>query len=128
MVSLKIRPHHILCMQFFIGKGYSSGFTANMAIIRDKLKADNPLIQLISGTDIICEKCPNTNNGICKTQEKVLRYDAAVANICDLEIGQISRWSELEKTVTENLIKKNRLCEVCNDCCWYEICRKIAET
>lgn len=114
-------------MQFFIGKGYSSGFTANMTVIHEKLKAEDPQIQLISGTDIICEKCPNTTNGICKTQEKVLRYDAAIADICNLEIGQISRWSELEKTVTENLIKRNRLCEVCGDCCWYEICRKIAE-
>ena len=36
-----IRPHHMLCMQFFEGKGYSDGFVASMAAIKEKLEKEN---------------------------------------------------------------------------------------
>ena len=48
MSKYLIRPHHMLCMQFFEGKGYSDGFVASMAAIKEKLEkhpnANNPYI------------------------------------------------------------------------------------
>lgn len=38
MSKYLIRPHHMLCMQFFEGKGYSDGFVASMAAIKENLK------------------------------------------------------------------------------------------
>ena len=38
MSKYLIRPHHMLCMQFFEGKGYSDGFVASMAAIKKNLK------------------------------------------------------------------------------------------
>ena len=43
MSKYLIRPHHMLCMQFFEGKGYSDGFVASMAAIKEKLEKElNP--------------------------------------------------------------------------------------
>ena len=40
MSKYLIRPHHMLCMQFFDGKGYSDGFVASMAAIKEKLEKE----------------------------------------------------------------------------------------
>lgn len=42
MSKYLIRPHHMLCMQFFEGKGYSDGFVASMAAIKEKLEKEDP--------------------------------------------------------------------------------------
>ena len=34
-VEIKLRAHHGMCLAFFEGKGYSTGFTARMALILD---------------------------------------------------------------------------------------------
>ena len=36
MSKYLIRPHHMLCMQFFEGKGYSDGFVASMGANKRK--------------------------------------------------------------------------------------------
>ena len=52
---IELRPHHILCFQSYIGKGYSSDFTDNMDYIVSKLR-ENPKEELclVDGLDHIC--------------------------------------------------------------------------
>ena len=69
MCRYSIRPHHLLCLQFFEGKGYSNGFVENMTKIHNEMLSKNPYVELTEGADDICENCPNNENGIC-TQEK----------------------------------------------------------
>lgn len=47
MSKYLIRPHHMLCMQFFEGKGYSDGFVASMAAIKEKLEKEDPQVRLL---------------------------------------------------------------------------------
>ena len=58
----KIRAHLGMCISFFRGEGYSSEFTSHMAKIVSELSAD-PLVEVISVTDKLCEKCPNNMGG-----------------------------------------------------------------
>ncbi|MCI1209515.1 MAG: hypothetical protein LKF96_08745 [Treponema sp.] len=39
--NFEIRPHHLLCMKQFGGKGYSVPFTENMKRIRSAVQAGN---------------------------------------------------------------------------------------
>ncbi len=64
MCRYSIRPHHLLCLQFFEGKGYSDDFVRQMAEIHRTLNKENPQINIVEGVDDICKKCPNRSD-IC---------------------------------------------------------------
>ena len=89
---IPVRPHHGMCLAYFIGKGYSEGFSAHMEKMLHVLEQDVP-IRLVVSLDEICSACPNhqfltdeENSGetkeICEAQEKVFRYDHGVLEAC----------------------------------------------
>ena len=82
-----IRPHHGMCLAFFIGNGYSTGFTAHMQEMLE-LFTKGADVCLTVKTDEICSACPNNSQGICEAAEKVKRYDNAVLAECGLKEGQ----------------------------------------
>lgn len=123
MQSCKIRPHHGLCTQFFIGKGYDSLFISNMQHNINKLAKTNPVVKLVIETDIFCEKCPNNAGGICKSF-KPSEYDKRVLEILGINENTEMKWSSFQIIAKDKIIKSGRLNEVCGDCQWYEICMK----
>lgn len=121
MSSFKLRPHHGLCTAFFIGKGYSSEFTANMADCIAMLSRTSPLVRLTVGTDIICEKCPNNTNGKCSDAKPDI-YDRKVLELIGIPENTELQWTAYRDMVRAEIIEKGRLCQVCSGCRWYEIC------
>jgi hypothetical protein len=63
---LSLRPHHALCLQFFIGEGYGDEFVAGMAGVLKSLR-ENPdqAVLLADGTDRICALSPSVRAAIC---------------------------------------------------------------
>lgn len=55
---IPVRPHHGMCLAYFIGKGYSEGFSAHMEKMLHILEQDVP-IRLVVSLDEICSACPN---------------------------------------------------------------------
>lgn len=123
MSKLEIRAHHGLCTLFFEEKGYSDGFTSNMALVISELRK-NPFVRIIKKTDLICSKCPNNQDGICTEQEKVCRYDNAVFELCGIEPETEIRWADFQKAVLDKIINRQKFSAVCIDCSWSEICHK----
>ncbi len=121
---LLLRPHHLLCTEFFKGYGYSDGFSANMSEVISMLNADDPAVTLTAGTDIICRKCPHNSGGRCDSCEKVGGYDLAVLELLWLCEGDTALWSELKKAAREKIISAGKLLSVCGDCQWFYICGK----
>lgn len=119
---IKIRPHHGLCAEFFVGKGYSGEFTENMAATLKALAENNPQIVPKADTDLICGHCPNNAGNFCKSGKKVLRYDKRVLELCGIAEGTVLFWEEYRRLLREKIIGAGRLEEVCGDCQWYEIC------
>ena len=57
---LKLRPHHINCIYFYRGLGYSNEFVKNMDKIVNELKSNDDIkIKFVKSCDDICECCPN---------------------------------------------------------------------
>ncbi|MCM1024354.1 MAG: DUF1284 domain-containing protein [Prevotella sp.] len=117
-----LRPHHLLCTEFFRGYGYSGDFTENMAKVISELNADDPTVRLVTETDIICRSCPNNNGGVCTDAEKVLRYDSITLSFLGACGNGTARWSELKKSAREKIISTGNLGKVCADCQWFDIC------
>lgn len=123
-LPVPLRPHHLLCTEFFRGYGYSDDFTANMSSVIAELNAADPAVRLSADTDIVCGKCPHNRNGRCDTYEKVLRYDHAVLELLGLRENTLAHWSELKRAAREKIISADKLCSVCGDCQWFDICGK----
>lgn len=119
---IEIRPHHGLCAEFFVGKGYSGEFTENMAAALKMLAENNPQIVPKADTDLICGHCPNNVCGNCTSSEKVLRYDKRVLELCGIREGTALSWEDYRRLLREKIICAGRLKEVCGDCQWYKIC------
>lgn len=120
MSVIKLRPHHVLCISFFEGKGYSEEFVSHMTALIQALN-DNTEIQLVNGTDQICKVCPNHNNlGGCSG--KATRYDQMVSKLCNLEANCSITWHELQSKVKSEITKTGRLAEICGDCEWSNLC------
>ncbi len=93
-----------MCIPRYKGEGYSTAFCENLQRVKENLKNHNYV--LVNSCDDVCLFCPNNHNGVCNAEEKVSRYDALVK---------------------EKLENKEALLpeEICSDCCWFEICKKI---
>ncbi len=122
MEAYPIRPHHGLCLAFFRGKGYSEEFVENMTRMQKALEA-NAAVCLTEKTDGICAACPNNQDGVCATAEKVARYDREVLRHCGLSTGDTLPFRELEARVRETILLPGKREEICGDCQWSGLCR-----
>ena len=122
---IKLRPHHLLCTQAYSGAGYSDEFVSNMDSIVEELR-NNPdvKVEIVFSTDSVCNACPNkVSDAVCKSDEKVLRFDRGVINALDLN-ERIFSYQELIKRLDEYLLsgkEDERLIAICGDCEWYHV-------
>ncbi len=111
-----LRPHHVLCLRFFEGRGYSETFTENAWEVLDRLNADG-YFNVTDGPDALCAACPNRRAGGCVWQRKIMRYDEAAASLLGLRGNETYSWSAFSKETAQTLIPA-----ICPDCEWYGIC------
>lgn len=122
---MKLRPHHLLCIQKFTGHGYDADFTKHMKYIVSELTR-NPETQitLSQGCDDLCKACPNNLGGACTSLEKVECMDSAVLDICGLEYGEITSWSDAASKAREMIFKTEKFNCICACCQWFELCKR----
>ena len=117
ITRLHLRPHHLLCLQTFVGRGYSEEFVEHMTLVKRQLTA-NPLtlITLVSGTDDLCSHCPNCVDGQC-TSEKPALFDRLVRD----KLGQNTPSTLIG--IPENLrITEDLITACCPGCEWRGLC------
>lgn len=81
---MALRPHHGMCLAYFVGKGYSDGFTIHMEEMLEKFLA-GASVQLTLQEDEICSACPNNLVQGCEAGRKVQRFDRSVLAYCGFE-------------------------------------------
>lgn len=52
-MTVRLRPHHLLCMLTYVGKGYTPDFTANYDAVVARLGAGEA-IEIVAGPDDVC--------------------------------------------------------------------------
>ena len=122
MCRFSIRPHHLLRLQFFEGKGYSGEFVKHMAEIQEQLLQKNPVINIVSGVDDICKNCPNNEHGQCSKEASVSGNDKRTYEMIKSSLKEEQTWKDLTQLVYRNIIDKNKLKQVCDVCRWSDIC------
>lgn len=117
-----LRAHHGMCLAYFVGKGYSDGFTANMARMKALLEENAP-VRLVCGTDEICGPCPNLAADGCKDIDKVSRYDQMVLTLCGLPENTVIPYLEYAALVNDRILAPGKRPEICGDCQWTNLCK-----
>lgn len=120
---IRLRPHHALCLQTYVGKGYSDSFAENMTRISQAL-AQRPtqMVHFTLGADEICQACPNLQNGVCSKEESCGTLDQLAWTAMELGCGEVLTWAEATRLVEQNLLKTGRYHALCDGCTWEEIC------
>ena len=117
---IRLRPHHLLCFCFYEHKGYNQEFIDNM----DKITSSIDKVLLTYENDDVCQCCPNIQNNICKSINKVNKYDKLVIELLNAKTNEIYDYDYLHQLVIDKIIKQDKLKDICADCEWYDICKK----
>ncbi|MBL4930422.1 DUF1284 domain-containing protein [Clostridium paridis] len=118
---LYLRPHHLLCLKWFVGEGYSSDFTRNMHEILFKLNNTNQEFTLTLENDNICSKCPNLNSShICTSAAKVSIMDAKVIKYFSLTPSKTYNYIDIKKKF-EDSIPTEAINDICGNCEWFSL-------
>ena len=114
---LKIRAHHLLCTENFVGEGYSDEFSKNMTRVLKEL-TENPKVKLLADLDDICGPCPENLGHNCKNDDLVKSYDKRVLEFLNLSQDEIYSWEDIKKLACDIIFSKNRREEICGECQW----------
>lgn len=123
--TLKIRAHHLLCIQGFQGYGYSHNFVANMTEVIKKVTDTNLEVEIIAECDVICSCCPYNRKGMCQTYDsawKVKSMDVHVLEKLGLKEGTKGRIKDILYLVNTRLRNISDIQEICGDCDWKGKC------
>lgn len=117
-MTIRLRPHHLLCTRAFKGKGYSPAFVENMHRVIEEIK-NGADVTLIPELDAICAACPERNGGLCRSEQKVQTFDARALEQFQLELKTYS-YANLQCNITEHL--DEAVYEyICRDCAWRQM-------
>jgi len=108
-------------MAYFIGRGYSGGFTAHMARLLEELTPETAVC-LMAGTDAVCGPCPNNRNGLCSKAELVASWDWKVLELCGLSEGAILTFGGFTRLVEGTILERGLRRGICGSCEWDGIC------
>lgn len=123
---LKIRAHHLCCIQGFQGYGYSPAFVANMrAVISDLEALPSRPLKLVTECDAICISCPSKRE--CNVQQSHLsrgirQMDLTVLDKVSIEDGTVLRADEAFRLVNSIINSPSDIEDVCGTCKWRQKC------
>jgi hypothetical protein len=123
---IKLRAHHLMCIEGFGGHGYNAEFVANMKRVISELK-NNPEVIVIDDCDDLCSKCPNMKDGICVNSKggdlEVKRMDGLVLSKLSFKSLNKFFYNDLRKKIIDNFRTKKDLDGICSNCSWKRICK-----
>ncbi|MCK4267780.1 MAG: DUF1284 domain-containing protein [Actinomycetia bacterium] len=115
---IKLRPHHLLCIFGWKGRGYDEAFEENFNKVVALLDRKT-VIQIVAGVDDICEHCPHLRPPDCLRLEPGSSHaiDDRVLAKTGININDRLNYGAIVKTMTER-IKPEDIEKICNGCSW----------
>ncbi len=108
-------------MAYFIGEGYSQGFSAHMADVIASLAPDAP-VRLTVGVDVVCAGCPHNVDGECHKPDLVAKYDQSVLDLCGIAEGSTMPFGVFTALVQSRILDPGLRRGICGDCQWDGLC------
>ena len=129
-MTVRLRPHHLLCVLTYVGRGYGPGFTANMTRVAERLRAGED-IALVAGPDDICVPLLADPDPHCHRASVMERDRAAARDLGELLGLDLRTGAHL--VLDEDLVGRLRAAfashqirSACTGCAWVDLCDSIA--
>ena len=124
----RLRGHHFICLQFFRGEGYSSGFVDNLTAVIERATSKRAV--LVDRADDVCLACPGLGaDGTCSDPNagelEVRRLDRLAGEILGVEPGFHLSLTDARALLAADAIGAG--CwrfEACAGCSWEHVCEK----
>ena len=129
-MTIRLRPHHFLCMLTFVGEGYSPRFVVNYGRVIDRIRAGERVV-LVEGPDDICAPLLGTDDPHCLNDSVRQRDAQALADVVSLTGLRLATGSDLELDAA--LITRlhagfaaGTIRQACGGCQWSGLCDQVA--
>lgn len=129
-MTVRLRPHHLLCLLTYAGKGYSAEFTANYDLVAERIARGEDIL-IVDGPDNICAPLLNEPEPHCWRESVVERDVLAAHDLHRLLDIPIRRGISL--SLGPNVLHRMRTAfaegstrQACVGCEWNELCSSIA--
>jgi len=129
-MTVRLRPHHLLCVLTYVGRGYSPAFTANMTEVAERLGAGED-IELVAGPDDICAPLLDHPDPHCHRASVMERDRAAARDLGELLGLNLRPGAHL--VLDEDIVTRLRAAfashqirSACAGCEWFDLCGAIA--
>jgi hypothetical protein len=120
-MTIRLRPHRVLCSIGFEGEGYDDAFLANMSRVVDgQLRApggEDQVVRITGEADAICAPCPQRRGSGCVKQAVIDRIDARHGEILGLAPGDVTTWGDCLERARER-VAPEALDHLCEGCRW----------
>ncbi len=118
-MKAKLRGHHLICLNFFRGEGYSQDFIKNIYSVISKER-----VEIVKGADEVCAKCPYLKDEKCSnsdyTDEKIMFQDKEALKLLALKAGMTVDKKIISARIPQ-IIDKWKV-KFCLECGYRKVC------
>ncbi|MFY9139915.1 MAG: DUF1284 domain-containing protein [Thermacetogeniaceae bacterium] len=123
---MKLRGHHLICLHYYRGEGYSEDYVEHLWKIVKKAEGGET-IEVIAGADDVCKACPYLKGDSCAHKEgaeqEIRELDQKAFDFLSVQPGSRVLWSDLQKKVMA--APKDWFDSFCSGCDWFDLCTRI---
>jgi len=129
-MTVRVRPHHLLCLLTYVGKGYSAAFVANYDVIARRLSSGEE-VELVEGPDDICGPLLDDADPHCWRDSVTERDRQAALDLKELlgrpvEAGAVMSLTAARLQRMRAAFASGKTRAACGGCEWHELCTAIA--
>lgn len=128
--TVRLRPHHLLCILTYVGKGYGEPFTANLTAIAQRIGAGEA-VMVVAGPDDVCAPLRHEGNPHCLRSGAAQR-DQAAARQVGLLLGRPVA-AGVRIVLGADAVRRLRAAfaagdirDACRGCEWSALCASVA--
>lgn len=113
-----LRAHHLVCLHFFSGEGYSPEYAANLRNVL--AAAESGGVVVFEEADAVCAPCPSLKGATCELETEVHRLDLLAAGLLDVRPGDEVGWEDVRERLPD--ILDAWYAGACDGCSWLGVC------
>jgi len=122
---VKLRGHHLVCLHFYRGAGYSEGFVRHLSELLARAEWGEA-VEVVAGPDDVCAACPYLEGERCRhtaaSEAEVRQMDAAALELLSLAPTEAVFWDSLRARLPEVMpVWRERFCGPCE---WRAVCEE----
>lgn len=130
-MNIRIRPHHLLCMLTFVGKGYTPAFVSNFEQIAALIATGEQTVEIVYAPDDICAAMLHEPTCHCHKDNLMDRDRLAAETLSGLLQEQVQEHTTLQ--LSQEMLKRLRAAfatgqirSACRSCQWSPLCDAVA--